>query len=163
MVEPLGSVAPAPKPEGMDRALWVTCALCRALNSHTQESCCSCSHAHTLLSGLSLVWGSTWELQSWFLFAGNEIHFPASLSQPLLSWTSSMAQTFHSWQDPLVPREQTAGGPHAHPETGVLQVTLQEATPNFPTLETALMAYSSEHNCCAALSNFITRCVIFSN
>lgn len=54
-----------------------------------------------------------------------------------------------------MPREQTAGGPHAHPETGVLQVILQETAPTFPTLETAHMAYTSEHHSCVALSNLL--------
>lgn len=99
MVEQWGSVVPTPKPEGTSRALWVTCALCRALNSHTQEPFWSCSAACTLLSGPSLVWCSTLELQSQFLLAGNEIHFTASLSQALMIWTLCMAQAFHSWQD----------------------------------------------------------------
>lgn len=97
MEEQSGSVVPAPKPEGMNRALWVTCMWCGALKSHTHQSCWSCFGAHTLLS---VVWCFTLELKPWFLFAANEIHFTASVSQPLMIWTSCTAQAFHSWQDP---------------------------------------------------------------
>lgn len=98
----------------------MTCALWRALNSHTQESCWSRFGAHTLPSGLGLVWCSILELQSQFMFAGDEIHFTASVSQPLMSEHRAWHQPFIPDRTPLVPREQTAGGPYAHPEIGVL-------------------------------------------
>lgn len=119
---------------------------------------------HTLLSGLSSDWSSTWELQSQFFFL-----LVMKSTFLLLShshwWAEPQAwhKPFIPDRTPLVPREQTAGGPHAHPETGVLQVILQETTPTFPALETSLMAYSSEHDCCVVLSDFMKRCVIFSS
>lgn len=151
MAEQPGSVVPTPNPEGTYRAQWVTCALCRALNSHTQESCWSCFGAHTLPSGLSLVWCSILELQSQFMFAGDEIHFTASVLQPLMIWTSCMAPAFHSWQDPTCAQGTNCWRTLCPPwDWGALGDT---AVKNFhlssfgkETALTAHTAYSSEHD-----------------
>lgn len=95
VVQQSGSVVPAPKPEGRDRALWVNCALCRALKSHTQESHWSCL-MHTLLSGLSLVWCSTLELQAQLFFAGKK-------SSLLLLFHSHWWSEPRAWLKPFIP------------------------------------------------------------